>query len=193
MAHPRTVHYSCLVCKIKIIIISFSIVDSIICENNEMKSLLEFCIGNIICYLYNIDFYIFFSLGQDFSTSVNLPRSHGWQTRGLILATTTMTAPSIAVQPAMGTAIATWLLIVAQVRDTEPAWYVRALLGTSFKEIHFFLSPYIGMENLINIFMKCWLLFSKLAWFKYFLHPYISTSHHPPKCVQWENGECKLE
>jgi hypothetical protein len=47
------------------------------------------------------------SLGQDFSTSVNLPHNHGWQTHGPTLATITMTAPSAAALQAMGTATAT--------------------------------------------------------------------------------------
>lgn len=112
---------SCLECRIKGLIMSFSIVHQVIGENNKMRKLLEFSIENIILYSYNICFYVFFYLGLDFSTSVNLPRSHGWQTRGLILATITTTAPSTAAQQAMETATATSLPTVAQVRDAERA------------------------------------------------------------------------
>ena len=127
--------------------ISFSIIDQVICEDNKMENGLEFWIGNVTCYLYNTCFYkCFFSLGQDFSTSVNLPRSRGWQTHGLTLGITAVTAPSIAARQAMGTVMATWPRIVAQVRGTEIAWYTgSALLGTSHEEITS-LSPQIGKE-----------------------------------------------
>lgn len=136
---------------------------------------------------------IFFSLGQDFSTSVSLPHSHGWQTPGLTQGTTTMTAPSIAAQQATGTATATWPHIVAQVRGSETAWYASlALLGTSHEEITFLFFPLNRKGNLTNVFMRCWPLFSKLAWFRYFLRPYILISHSPPRKSSQYRKEWRL-
>lgn len=80
-----------------------------------------------------------FSLGQDFSTSASLPHSPGWQTHGLILVTTTMTAPSTAVQPAAGTATATSPPTVAQVRGPGasgfPSLHWKGKRDQHFREI----------------------------------------------------------
>ena len=152
----RTLHFSCLVYKIKRLVISFGIIDQIICEDNKMENGLEFWIGNVICYLYNTCFYAcLFSLGQDFSTSVNLPHSHGWQTHGLTLATITMTAPSIAARQAVATVTATWPRIVAQVRGTEIASDTSvASLGAGHEEITSLFFSLNWKGNLINMYMK---------------------------------------